>query len=281
MGSPAPPPRPSPLDEVAGTRTRLDLDDPRLLEDQYVDTTRLMKRQAIWSLRVPAADLILWALDLAELEGSETVVDVGCGNGRYLQSLLDRGHHGALIGIDRAQGMVRSAPADTARLVADAVTLSLAESVADVTLAMHMMYHVPDKSRAVSELRRVTRPGGRLLVAGNDRDTLVELHSLIDTSAMRLGIALPTHDPGLTPDEAAAFLDGLFEVTRVDLPGELHVTEAAMITDYVASLSRVRLTLRTSEQAALLGEIHDAVQAGIDIDGAYRLTASAGCLVCR
>ncbi len=54
----------------------------------------------------------------------------------------------------------RSAP-PAGLTVADAARLPLADGVADVTLAAHMLYHVPDRRAAAAELRRVTRPGGR------------------------------------------------------------------------------------------------------------------------
>jgi SAM-dependent methyltransferase len=43
----------------------------------------------------------------------------------------------------------------------DAAVLPLRDQVADLTLAAHMLYHVPDPQTAVGELRRVTRRAGR------------------------------------------------------------------------------------------------------------------------
>ena len=62
---------------------------------------------------------------------------------------------------------------------ADATALPLPDGVADLTLAMHMLYHVPDPSQAVRELRRVTRPGGRVVIGLNGPDHLRELRELV------------------------------------------------------------------------------------------------------
>src|SRR5262245_27040439 len=44
-----------------------------------------------------------------------------------------------------------------------------------LTLAMHMLYHVPEPLEAARELRRITHPGGQVLVVLNGEDHLREL----------------------------------------------------------------------------------------------------------
>src|SRR6202167_61896 len=58
---------------------------------------------------------------------------------------------------------------------ADATALPLAPGSVDLLLAMHMLYHVPDPLDAVREFRRVTRPGGTVVVGLNGADHLREL----------------------------------------------------------------------------------------------------------
>lgn len=54
----------------------------------------------------------------------------------------------------------------------DAAHLPLADGCADVALAPHMLYHVPDRLAAISELRRITGAGGRVLVVLNGPDQM-------------------------------------------------------------------------------------------------------------
>ena len=143
---------------------------PYLTEQQYADDTNLAARQSIYVYQRPALDIWSGALDLAELRGDESVLDVGCGNGRYLGALRGRGHRGLMCGADLSPGMLRSArpfagPAPL--LVVDAQALPFATDSFDVTLAMHMLYHVPDRRVAIAELRRVLRPDGVALVVTN------------------------------------------------------------------------------------------------------------------
>ncbi len=66
-----------------------------------------------------------------------------------------------------------------ALLVADTAALPVRDAAMDLTLAMHMLYHVPEPDRAVRELRRIPRPGRRLIVVLNGPGHLRELRDLI------------------------------------------------------------------------------------------------------
>jgi SAM-dependent methyltransferase len=53
-------------------------------------------------------------------------------------------------------------------VVGSADAAPLRSASADAALAMHMLYHLPDPRAGLRELRRVLRPGGRLVVSTND-----------------------------------------------------------------------------------------------------------------
>lgn len=78
---------------------------------------------------------------------------------------------------------------DRLRLVrGDVQHLPLRTGSVDVALAMHMLYHVPDRRAAVAELRRIVRPSGTLLASTNATDTLAEIWRLFDEAvAEQLG----------------------------------------------------------------------------------------------
>ncbi len=176
--------------------SRIVTDHSYLTTVQYRDDSNLAARQSIYIYQQPQIDLIATVLDLAALTGHETVTDIGCGNGKYLTALGQRGHTGRLLGADLSPGMLaitRTAAPRAAVAVADAERLPLADDVADVTLAPHMLYHVPDRAAAVAEFRRVTRPGGKVLVVLNGTDHVHELGDLADETAAALGLP----DPGI------------------------------------------------------------------------------------
>jgi SAM-dependent methyltransferase len=102
------------------------------------------------------------------LDGAR-VLDVGCGTGRFTGALERAGAR--VVGVDRDPGMLAVAAANLAgpRLVADAQRLPFASGVFDLTVALTLLEFVDEPARVVAELARVTRPGGRLLVAALNR----------------------------------------------------------------------------------------------------------------
>jgi SAM-dependent methyltransferase len=100
-----------------------------------------------------------------------------------------------VLAFDNSAGMAREARArattDTlavAVLQADAQQIPLADNSVDHALASHMLYHVPDMRRALEEIRRVVRPGGRVLLTTNAADHSARLHELHAQAARDIGL---------------------------------------------------------------------------------------------
>ena len=156
-----------------------------LQQVQYRTDANLAARQSTYAYQHPPIGLPAAVLDLAALHGNESIADFGCGNGAYLAELARRRHAGPVVGIDLSTGMLgaarRRAPA-AALTAGDAAALPMRDHAAILTLAAHMLYHVPDLRAAIKELRRVTRPDGQVLVVLNGNGHLRELRDLIASS---------------------------------------------------------------------------------------------------
>jgi ubiquinone/menaquinone biosynthesis C-methylase UbiE len=260
---------------------------PAFLRDvQYRTDANLAARQSVYSYQQPRIDLAATVLDLAGLTGRETIADIGCGNGSYLGALARRDHVGRLLGVDLSPGMLTAALASAPRarlLVGDAVTLPLADAVADVTLAPHMLYHVPDRGAAVRELRRITGAGGQVLVVLNGADHLVQLRDLVTAAATEAGwppeeIAreYQTHQV-MTLDAGVKLLSGIFSsVQRHDFVAELAIPDPQPVADYAASMWSAQAR---PEPAAFADSVAKLVPFGPD--GLFRVTTHCGLLICR
>jgi ubiquinone/menaquinone biosynthesis C-methylase UbiE len=67
--------------------------------------------------------------------------------------------------------------------VIDAQAIPYAGASFDAVVANHMLYHVQDRPRAFSEIRRALKPGGQLFVATNGQDHMAELWAMVMQAA--------------------------------------------------------------------------------------------------
>jgi demethylmenaquinone methyltransferase/2-methoxy-6-polyprenyl-1,4-benzoquinol methylase/phosphoethanolamine N-methyltransferase len=112
--------------------------------------------------------------DLARVKPGDTVLDVGCGTGDLTMAAKRRaGSNGSAYGIDASPEMIETARAKASARgigvdfrVEVIEALPFADNTFDVVLSSLMMHHLPDdvKLRGMSEVYRILKPGGRLLV---------------------------------------------------------------------------------------------------------------------
>lgn len=107
-------------------------------------------------------------LDALDGLGFSAVLDVGCGTGLLLEAVAVARPAVRLLGIDLSPEMVaiaRQRLGDAADVrVADAELLPFDDAAVDLVTCVDSFHHYPDPGAALSEMRRVTRPGGALVI---------------------------------------------------------------------------------------------------------------------
>ncbi|MFJ4965780.1 methyltransferase domain-containing protein [Streptomyces sp. NPDC088729] len=128
-------------------------------------------------------------LDALGARPGERALDLGCGPGTDLGLLADAvTPAGSVIGLDVSPDMAERARRRTADrpavavLTGDVHALPLADGSVDRAWTDRVLQHAADPARALAEARRVLRPGGRLVMAEPDWDSLAVDHPDLETS---------------------------------------------------------------------------------------------------
>lgn len=240
----------------------------------------------------PPLDFNDWILAHAPWRGDETVLDIGCGSGAYIAPLcarLQRG--GRLISGDLSLGMLRDVaaqtpPANVGLLNANVMHLPLPDACCDVALANHMLYHVPDIELALAQIRRVLRPGGRLLAATNAQDSLEEFFEQMRQACQTLGhaITLPPL-PARTRfslENGAPWLKAVFaHVERRTVYSDLVFPDAAPAVAYINSLRPVYAGQLPADLSweRLLAQVQRQIEDKIAAHGAFRVAKTTGVFI--
>jgi ubiquinone/menaquinone biosynthesis C-methylase UbiE len=92
------------------------------------------------------------------------VLDVGCGKGRFTRVLRDQNPGGAIYGLDISEAMLACVPAGIDVVSGSMTELPFADSAFDGVYATESLEHAVEIERAVEEMCRVLKPGGRLVI---------------------------------------------------------------------------------------------------------------------
>src|SRR5262245_46493703 len=113
-------------------------------------------------------------IQLACLDTGDAVLDIGCGTGTLAIAAKKRvGSAGAVVGIDASPAMVMKAIRKSGRAEVDVAftnavveTLPFADARFDAVLSTMMLHHLPRplRGQCFTEIRRVLKPRGRLLI---------------------------------------------------------------------------------------------------------------------
>lgn len=117
-------------------------------------------------------------------------LDIGCGTGVFTELVVEKCSPATMVAVDPSSAQIEHARSKPVAAladfrVADAQTLPFPDAAFDVVASALVINFIPDRPRALAEMRRVSRPG--CLIAGYVWDFAAERGS---TSPMRMGLRL-------------------------------------------------------------------------------------------
>ena len=194
------------------------------------------------------------------------ILDAGSGSGGIARLLATQFPEAEIVGVDLNPGYVEYAKGlaiaeDLTNLtfqVGDLANLPFEPASFDIVWSQYVLYFVPDPAIAVTELRRMTRPGGRIIVKTHERPLTINfpedprlqslIEMLIDTAlAGWQGKRLPSlfKDAGLTDIELEIEIDRIYTfLGAIDADRRRNVEEAG-----VAATKRLAHLFRGADKA--------------------------------
>ncbi|GAB4532611.1 MAG: hypothetical protein Fur0018_21320 [Anaerolineales bacterium] len=235
-------------------------DQRYLVTQQYAGDSNLSARIALHQrFSTNPQGWYTWYFEQLDLPASARLLEVGCGSGKLWQKNLHRlPLEWNLTLSDLSLGMLRSAERNLAAAggrftfrVHDAQLLPYENQTFDAVFANHMLYHVPNLERALLEIRRVLKPGGRLYAATNGERHMAEMDALGAAFAEHIGFTLEegfTHrNRRFSLENGARQLQPYFSrIERRDYPDSLAVTEARPLAAYLLSTTSAVAGLDTA-----------------------------------
>ena len=117
--------------------------------------------------------LTRWGLTKVEIAENATVLDIGCGGGRTLERLASLARLGKAVGIDYSEDSVAVARKRNQQLIANGrveiihgsvSSMPFSDATFDCVSAVETYYFWPDIAADLTEVRRVMKPSGQLVI---------------------------------------------------------------------------------------------------------------------
>jgi ubiquinone/menaquinone biosynthesis C-methylase UbiE len=242
------------------------LTDPQYLKtDQYRDSTNLDARVIIHQrFSTNPYGWFNWVFDtFLKLPNNAKILELGCGPGYLWKECAERIPAGWDITLsDLSSGMLDAAWRNlvvTGRTFQfkeiDAQSIPYPDESFDAVIANHMLYHVPDRSKALAEIKRVLKPNGHLFATTIGKNHLKEIADLL--RRISLGNTFESFGSPFTLENGFEQLIHVFTKVVVSRYSDnLHVTEVEPIIAFIRSsihatklsedgIANIRLDLET------------------------------------
>ena len=219
-------------------------DQQYLTKDQYKDSKNLDARIAIHQkFSTNPQGWHSWVFDqLLQLPADANILELGCGPAYLWQENADRIPANWNITLtDLSDGMLDSAWRNlvvTGRSFKfegiDAQSIPYADGTFDTVIANHMLYHVPDRKKALTEIKRVLKNGGCLIATTVGANHMKEMYGWL-----RRVNKNPRPDMFTNPftlESGLAQLQEVFpNVEKSQYVDNLRVTEIEPLMNYIRS----------------------------------------------
>jgi ubiquinone/menaquinone biosynthesis C-methylase UbiE len=227
-----------------------------------------------------------WVMVHMGLGQANSVLECGCGPGWLWRNNLDELPAGCQIMLtDLSPGMVAEAEDalfasghDFQFSEADITTLPFDDQIFDVVVANHMLYHVPDRKKALAEVQRVLKLDGRFLAATVGENHMLEMRSLRQQLVPEYPATFLQSSKAFSLENGRAQLAPWFtQIKLYRYENRLIVTEVEPLLEYVLSSSQARSEVDLEQLQAA----RETAQRRIEEHGSFDIMTDSGMFVAQ
>lgn len=219
-------------------------DQNYLKTDQYKDSSNLDARVILHQrFSTNSYGWFKWVFDrVLTLPENAKILELGCGPGYLWKENIERIPAGWTITLsDLSAGMLDAAWRNlvvTGRAFQfkeiDAQSIPFEDETFDAVIANHMLYHVPDRPKAIAEIKRVLKPGGTLIATTVGENHMKEMNEWL--SRVSAGKASGMFALPFVLENGAEQLQRFFNpVTLERYKDNLEITDVEPIMAYIRS----------------------------------------------
>lgn len=167
--------------------------------------------------------------------------------------------------------MLKEARDGCLAVTGDAQSLPLVDAMCDRVACNHVLYHVPDQVLALRELRRIVRPGGRVVIATNGAGNNERMYEVARHAASDLG------RPHTFPRSSPFRLEDVERVRQVFPNVRVEVFESSF--RFPEADPALRYWRSMHDDPELEAAMRLRIDEIIRTEGCFRVPLVAGCFV--
>lgn len=259
------------------------IDNQSFVKEQYQNADNLNARINLHSYNINKIDWDIWFFEKMNIPDYSNVLELGCGNGLLWEKNEKSINETLNITLsDFSEGMLQSAKQNIKNKkikyqVIDIQDIPYENESFDIIIARHMLYHVPDIDKALSEVKRVLKHGGKFYVSTNGRGHMQELEKLVKYYDRNIDYDLQKFVIKFGIENGDKFLKKYFSNVRLEeFNGQIIVDKAEPVVSYVMSSINFRKIMFDEHK---LDDFYKYIETEIDKAGKFRINTKGGMFI--